>query len=80
MLRKFTSRKLWLAIAGVIVGIAMAFGLDESDISTISGAVTAIISIVTYIAAEGRVDAESVKKSIEATKKAIEVIEDGNSK
>ena len=59
--RKLSSRKLWAAIAGIVTGLAMVFGLDEGTISTVAGAVVSAASVLTYIMAEGRVDAESVK-------------------
>lgn len=63
-LKKLASRKLWLAIAGVATGIAVALGVDAGDVSTITGAVTAVISVVAYIVTEGKIDAESVKNAI----------------
>ena len=63
--RKLSSRKLWAAIAGIVTGLAMAFKLDESTISSVAGAVVSLASVVSYIVAEGRVDAESVKKTAE---------------
>lgn len=68
--RKLSSRKLWAAITGIITGLAMVFGLDESTISTIAGAVVSAASVITYIMAEGKVDAESVKKAIKDVQKA----------
>lgn len=75
IIRKLTSRKLWLAIAGVATGIAMALGIDGGEISTVAGAVTAVVSVVTYIITEGKVDAESVKKAVEETQNAVDAIE-----
>ena len=75
IIRKLSSRKLWMAIAGVATGIAVALGADGSDISTVTGAVTALISAITYIITEGKVDAESVKIAVQSTQSAIEVIE-----
>lgn len=75
ILRKLTSRKLWLAIGGIATGIAIALGADGGDISTVAGAVTALVSAVTYIITEGKIDAESVKTAVEATQSAVEVIE-----
>ena len=75
ILRKLSSRKLWVAIAGVATGIALALGVDGSDISTVAGAVTALISAITYIVVEGRIDAESVKNTVVNVQSAIEVIE-----
>lgn len=75
ILRKLTSRKLWLAIAGVATGIAVALGADSSEITTVAGALTSLISAVVYIVIEGKVDAESVKNVVTSTQDAIEVIE-----
>lgn len=61
IVRKLTSRKLWLAIAGVATGIAMVLGVDGSEITTVAGGVTALASVITYIVTEGKIDAESVK-------------------
>ena len=76
ILRKLTSRKLWMAIAGVATGIAMALGVDSSDIATIAGAFTALVSVVTYIITEGKVDAEGVKNTVIEIQNAAEVITD----
>ena len=73
---KLTSRKLWMAIAGVVTGIAMALGADTGDIGEVAGAVTTLISVVVYIVVEGKVDAESVKNAITEAQEAIEVIGD----
>ena len=75
IVRKLTSRKLWLAIAGVATGIAMALGVEATDVSTVAGAITALVSVVTYIVTEGKVDAESVKNTIEITGDAIDLLE-----
>ena len=64
VIRKLSSRKLWMAIAGVAVGIATIVGVDGNDITTVAGAITALASAITYIIVEGKVDAESVKNAI----------------
>lgn len=74
--RKLTSRKLWAAIAGVVTGIAMVFGLDENIISTVAGAVVSLASVITYIVTEGKVDAESVKTTIENIGEVFEIVEE----
>lgn len=76
ILYKLKSRKLWLAIAGAAAGIAMAFGVDASDIQTVAGAVTTVISVVVYIVVEGKVDAEAVKQAIIGIDGALNVIEE----
>lgn len=75
VLKKLSSRKLWLAIAGIATGVAIALGVDASEIETVAGAVTALASVVTYIITEGKVDAEGVKNTIELTGDAIDLFE-----
>lgn len=60
--RKLSSRKLWTAMAGVVAGLAMVFGLDEGTISSVAGAVVSAAALVTYIITEGKVDVASAKK------------------
>lgn len=76
VIRKLSSRKLWAAVAGVVTGLAMVFGLDEGVISTVAGAVTALASLITYIVTEGKVDAEGVKQAVIAIENAAEVVGD----
>jgi phage shock protein PspC (stress-responsive transcriptional regulator) len=75
MIQKLSSRKLWMAIAGIATGIAMALGADATDVSTVAGAVTALVSAVTYIIVEGKVDAEAVKNAIIEIQDGIDAIE-----
>lgn len=75
IIRKLSSRKLWAAIAGVIVGLAMVFGLDENTINTVAGAVVSVMSVVVYIITEGKIDAESVKNAVENVQELTDVID-----
>lgn len=68
--KKLSSRKLWAAIAGLVAGLAMVFGLDEGIITTVSGAVVTVASVIIYIVTEGRVDAAAVKKAADEVAKA----------
>lgn len=72
--RKITSRKLWIALAGVIVGLAAIMGAGEGEIATVAGAITATVSAVTYIVTEGRLDAASIANAAEAIQTALDVI------
>lgn len=74
IIQKLTSRKLWLAIAGVATGIAMVLGVDGGDISNVAGAVTAVASVITYIVTEGKIDAAAVKNAVESTEDAVGTI------
>jgi drug/metabolite transporter (DMT)-like permease len=75
ILRKLSSRKLWMAIAGIVTGIAMALGADTSEVSEVAGAVTALVSVVAYIVTEGKIDAEGVKNAIIEIQDGLEIIE-----
>ena len=76
ILRKLSSRKLWMAIGGFATGIAMVLGADSTDIQTVAGAITSLVSVITYIVTEGKIDAESVKNTIEITGDAIDILEE----
>lgn len=76
IIRKLTSRKLWLAIAGVVTGVAMVLGAETSDIQTVAGAVTSLVSAITYIIVEGRVDAAGVQGTVFAIENALDVMDD----
>lgn len=57
--RKFTSRKLWVAIAGFIAGLIVAFGGDSSTAETVSGCIMSGAAVVAYIIGEGLIDSEN---------------------
>jgi len=57
LLRKLSSRKLWTAVCGIILGIAAAFGLEENDYAQIAGIVTSALSVVSYVFGESAIDA-----------------------
>ena len=75
ILRKLSSRKLWMAIAGVASGIAVALGANTSEIGEVAGAVAALVSVATYIIVEGKIDAEGVKSAIIEVQEAVDIIE-----
>ena len=57
ILEKLKSRKLWAAVVGVIVGLAAAFGIEGNEYAEVAGIVTSAVSVMSYIFAEGAVDA-----------------------
>lgn len=75
MLKKLTSRKLIACVVGVVIGLVELFGLDESVITTVAGAVTAVGSVVTYIITEGCVDAAAVSLAQTAAEQVTEAVE-----
>lgn len=72
---KFKSRKLWLAILNAAAGIAIALGAENNIVQIALGAGLALLSAVSYIVVEGKVDAAAVDLSADATKKILELVE-----
>ena len=71
---KLSSRKLWAAVVGMVMGLAMVFGLDETTASTVAGAVVSVASVVTYIVTEGRIDAAAVGEAAGKVQDAIDAM------
>lgn len=65
LIRKLSSRKLWMAIAVVGTGISVALGVDATEIQTIAGSLTALLGAVAYIVTEGKIDAANVGNIIQ---------------
>lgn len=62
---KLTSRKLWLAVAGLVSGLVLAFKGSAETAETVSGCVMSAASVIAYIVGEGLVDAANVKTNAE---------------
>lgn len=76
-LQKFSSRRWLTAVAGVVFGAALAFGLSTPEellskgsenfgaivelAKTIGGAITAVLSIMAYNKGEAKIDATRVE-------------------
>ena len=58
--RKLTSRKLWIAIAGFVAGLILAFNGSAEIAETVSGCIMAGASVVGYIIGEGLTDAAAI--------------------
>ena len=72
---KFKSRKLWLAILNAAAGIAIALGADNNIVQIALGVGLALLSAVSYIVVEGKVDAAAVDLSSDAVKKILDLVE-----
>lgn len=75
---KLKSRKFLTCVAGIVMGVCMTFGLDESTINSVAGAIVALGSIVTYICTEGKIDAEAIDKikdTADEVRDAVDMIE-----
>lgn len=54
--RKLTSRKLWMAVAGFVSGIMVAYGKSESEAAMVGGLILQGASILAYCIGEGLAD------------------------
>jgi hypothetical protein len=54
--RKLTSRKLWVAVAGFIAGLIVAFGGSSDTADTVSGCILSGAAVVGYVIGEGLAD------------------------
>ena len=64
---KLSSRKLWVAVAGIIGGVVLI-----ANGNTVEGTATIISSVVGYLLAEGIIDAAAVKTVTDSVEDAIE--------
>ena len=60
--KKLTSRKLWMALAGFVFGLIIAFRGSAELAETISGCIMSGASVIAYIVGEGLTDAAAVDK------------------
>ena len=60
--KKLTSRKLWMALAGFVSGLIIAFRGSAELAETISGCIMSGASVIAYIVGEGLTDAAAVDK------------------
>ena len=54
--RKLTSRKLWVALAGFVAGLIVAFGGSNDTAETVSGCILSGAAVVGYVVGEGLAD------------------------
>lgn len=73
--QKLSSRKLWIAIIGAAAGIAIAYGADENIVQAISGAAVTLVSIISYIWVEGKIDAAAVDQSADFAKQILNIVD-----
>ena len=62
IIRKLTSRKLWLAIVGFVTPLLLAFGVAEDATTQIAAIIMAGADVLGYILAEGLADAANTQK------------------
>lgn len=59
-IRKLTSRKLWMAIVGLVSSVMIARGADEGSTAQVASIIMQGATVISYILSEGLVDASNV--------------------
>ena len=67
IIRKLTSRKLWMAVALFVSGLIVAFGGEKTTAETVSGCIMQAASVLSYLLAEGWADAANEKGGADET-------------
>ena len=57
IIRKLTSRKFWVAVAGLVTGIVAFIKEPTTDAQTITALILALGSVIAYCVGEGLADA-----------------------
>ena len=61
---KLTSRKFWMALAGFVGGLIIAFGGNEATSTQITALIMSGASVIAYILGEGMADAAAATPTI----------------
>lgn len=60
LIRKLTSRKFASALLGFITAVLIAFKMSENDIAQIVAIIGSFLTLISYILAEGQIDAAAI--------------------
>lgn len=63
--RKLSSRKFWLAIAGFVSSVLIAFGVAEATITQVVAIISSAGVVIAYVLAEAKIDTEGGGRSDE---------------
>ena len=74
LIRKLTSRRLWVSIAGFVSLLLVALGRTESEAAQVTSLIMAGASILGYVIGEGLVD--SARASSESTSSTTDASRD----
>jgi len=64
IIRKLTSRKLWVAIATFVTGLLIYFGKSADEANQIEGLIMAGAGALAYIIGEGLADAAGARADV----------------
>lgn len=77
MKRKLTSRKFWIAVATMVSGILMMFGVADGTVEVISGAIVTVSGAIVYMIMEGKVDKQHTGEIIDSVDNVVDIFNSG---
>lgn len=78
LMSKLSSRKFWMALIGVVIGIMIAEGEDVSVIQTVAGGVASTLSVLSYILMEGGIDIVRAKSTESGSQQPVKETKEEN--
>lgn len=78
LMSKLSSRKFWMALIGVVIGIMIAEGEDVSVIQTVAGGVASTLSVLSYILMEGGIDIVRAKSAESGSQQPVKETKEEN--
>jgi phage shock protein PspC (stress-responsive transcriptional regulator) len=67
-------KKILTMILGIVSGLAMIFGLEQTEVNVISGAIVAVGSVISYLMVEGKIDVERLRTAALAVNEVFDYI------
>lgn len=67
LIRKLTSRKFASALIGFITAVLIAFKMSENDIAQIVAIIGSFLTLISYILAEGQIDAAAINSQVKGS-------------
>ena len=67
-------KKILTMILGIVSGLAMIFGLEQTEVNVISGAIVSVGSVISYLMVEGKIDVERLRNAAIAVNDAFDYI------
>lgn len=71
IIRKLTSRKLWMAVAGFVSGLLIYFGQTAEQAERVAALILSGASVLAFILGEGLIDAASAGQDMYITDPAV---------
>lgn len=76
LIRKLTSRKLWLSVANFVSMLLVFFNYSESEATQVAALIMAGAGVIGYVLAEGLADSSNTAGDIEIIEEVTEELKE----